>query len=96
MLSFCLPFFFLFRILERPPYSWTTPGKVTWPPHMATMRPRIYVYDLPPYFNTWQGLYSPVIDWAEPIWLTERIHNTPHRTADPNEADFFYIPLFIR
>lgn len=50
----------------------------------------------PLYCGVVQGLYSNFLDWWEPTWMMERIHNTPFRTADPNEADFFYIPLFIR
>ena len=92
---FCAALSFLRRILRRKPYSWAS---LPPPPRGASrgLRPRVYVYDLPGYFNTWQGLHSPVLDWEEPVWFLERLLNSPYRTADPDEADFFYIPLFIR
>lgn len=61
-------------------------------PHSPFLFPFVFLL-FPP---IWQGMYSAALDWAEPIWLTERMHNTPHRTVNPEEADFFYIPLFIR
>lgn len=56
----------------------------------------MYVYDLPAYFNTWQSLHSPGMDWPESVRFLERLLGSAHRTADPEEADFFYLPLLIR
>ena len=63
---------------------------------------RIYVYDLPPRFNIWLAshfreprrwdqsyLYS--ADLKMHRWLLR----SPHRTLDPEEADFFFIPAYL-
>eukprot|EP00798_Chlamydomonas_sp_ICE-L_P022988 gene22988-30176_t len=61
-------------------------------------RPFIYVYDLPPEFNsrllqtrTERGFW-----WTysvEPV-LHEAMLLSEHRTLDPDEADFFYVPVY--
>lgn len=83
-------------MLQRPPYNWAP--SVPWPPLTgAELRPRVYVYELPPHFNAWQGAHSHMhLDFPEQVWLLERMLNTPHRTADPEEADVFYLPLILR
>ncbi|CAI7779050.1 unnamed protein product, partial [Closterium sp. NIES-53] len=57
---------------------------------------RVYVYELPPQFNSWQMQHSPYIDHPEALWFWERLLASRHRTIDPREADFFYVPLLIR
>ncbi|GJP79125.1 hypothetical protein CLOP_g9376 [Closterium sp. NIES-67] len=71
--------------------SWTPPSSSSPP-----LRPLVYVYDLPPYFNTWQFAHTRFIDWREPVFFLERLLRSPHRTADPAQADFFYVPLMLR
>ncbi|GJP42295.1 hypothetical protein CLOM_g1880 [Closterium sp. NIES-68] len=62
----------------------------------AVARLKVYVYELPPHFNTWQMQHSPYIDHPEALWFWERLLASRHRTIDPREADFFYVPLLIR
>ena len=63
---------------------------------------RVYVYDLPPKFNTWLAahfrrpgrwdqsyLYS--LDAKLHRWLL----HSPHRTFDPKEADYFFVPAYL-
>ncbi|CAI5503474.1 unnamed protein product [Closterium sp. Naga37s-1] len=40
--------------------------------------------------------HSPYIDHPEALWFWERLLASRHRTIDPREADFFYVPLLIR
>lgn len=90
------------------------------------LRLKIYVYELPPEFNTWQFLYSGgervEEKWGENVGgnggengrnkvepsredrgkmgeaflFLERLLISPYRTVDPNLADFFFVPLFLR
>ena len=79
--------------------------------------PRIYVYELPPRFNTWLALPRLHADGcgrssssskgrSSPCWwqvtdnmysadtrLLSRLMASPHRTLQPEKADFFYVPL---
>jgi hypothetical protein len=56
----------------------------------AELRPRIYVYTLPPRFNTWHGVHAPQRNLG--VMLHERLLTSRYRTADPEQADFFYVP----
>eukprot|EP00271_Cylindrocystis_brebissonii_P018260 TRINITY_DN5097_c0_g1_i1.p1 TRINITY_DN5097_c0_g1~~TRINITY_DN5097_c0_g1_i1.p1 ORF type:complete len:809 (-),score=113.99 TRINITY_DN5097_c0_g1_i1:232-2547(-) len=85
------------RILERPPFlQWSPQGTSPLVTSPSLLRPRIYVYDLPGYFNTWQFLHSFYLDWQEQVFFLERLLASPYRTANGEEADFFYIPLILR
>ena len=71
--------------------------------------PLIYVYELPAHLNTWismpkivsRGCSTEVDCWwvgKDPVYsidliLLRRLMNSTHRTDDPAEADFFYIPI---
>ena len=57
-------------------------------------RPLIYVYELPPSFNTYYNLR--VQD--RPLWfmIYQRLLSSGVRTADGDAADYYYLPLNIR
>ncbi|CAI6006573.1 unnamed protein product [Closterium sp. NIES-65] len=40
--------------------------------------------------------HSPYIDHPKALWFWERLLASRHRTIDPREADYFYVPLLIR
>lgn len=81
---------------------------------VAKRRPLIFVYDLPPQFNTnylqgrrskWEcapRLYDKLnrttfnTDQAYGLEfsLHESLLSTPHRTTNPSEADFFFVPVY--
>jgi hypothetical protein len=81
-------------ILKRPPFPWSP--SVHFPKSPSPNRPSVYVYELPPWFNTWQFRNGPRLDWPDAMVLTERILASGHRTADMSKADFFFIPLILR
>ncbi|KXZ46236.1 hypothetical protein GPECTOR_45g106 [Gonium pectorale] len=56
--------------------------------------PRIYIYELPPRFTTHKNLDK----FDRPLYahLWKRIISSGHRTLDPQEADFFYVPVDFR
>eukprot|EP00854_Cymbomonas_tetramitiformis_P001555 gene1555-2187_t len=62
-----------------------------------TMRPRVYVYELPPRFTTWVMGWSAGEngDFDRPIGhgILERFLNSRHRTSNPEEADYFVVPV---
>jgi len=55
------------------------------------LRPRIYVYTLPPRLNSWYRTFTPHRDLG--ALLHERLLSSRYRTADPEEADFFFVPI---
>ena len=55
-------------------------------------RPKIYVYDLPPGFNTYQDLVSEERNLGWHLWRS--LIHSPHRTTRAHEADYFFIPVF--
>jgi hypothetical protein len=81
----------------------------------AQLRPRIYVYDLPPRFNVGQlqqrlkrtrcvwryyddgtsneTRWEPNLYGAE-LLTHELLLASPHRTTDPSEADYFFLPVY--
>ena len=63
------------------------------PAEDAVLRPRVYVYTLPPRLNTWYGIsqVSPSRDFG--TLLHERLLSSRYRTANPEEADFFFVPV---
>ena len=66
----------------------------------GTLRPRIYVYDMPPRFTSWLGAMRRG-DWTRDHWygvdviLHQQLLRSPYRTTDPEQADFFFIPLHL-
>ena len=70
------------------------------PARAAAPKPRIYVYDLPPRFTSWLGAFRRG-DWTRDHWygvdviLHKQLLASSHRTHDPEEADFFFIPLHL-
>ena len=63
-------------------------------------RPRIYVYDMPPRFTSWLGAFRRG-DWTRDHWygvdviLHQQLLRSRYRTLDPEDADYFYIPLHL-
>ncbi|KAG2488240.1 hypothetical protein HYH03_013231 [Edaphochlamys debaryana] len=56
--------------------------------------PRIYIYELPARFTTHKDLNKFDRPLFAHIW--KRIVSSGHRTLDPDEADYFYIPVDFR
>lgn len=73
--------------------SGATVPRLAWPTP-STLRPRIYVYDLPPRFNAWWRTVHGQ-RWQRNLGsrLHERLLASRYRTDDPREADFFYVPV---
>jgi len=69
-------------------------GAAVVPPRgsASALRPRIYVYDLPPRFNTWWPIRLG-LERNIGLMLHERLLASRYRTADASEADFFYLPV---
>ena len=63
-------------------------------------RPRIYIYEMPPRFTSWMGTFRKG-DWTHDHWygadviMHHELLKSPHRTLDPEEADFFFIPVYL-
>ncbi|KAJ1618750.1 hypothetical protein T492DRAFT_1151180 [Pavlovales sp. CCMP2436] len=69
------------------------------PDHGVTAK--VYVYELPGRFTTWLAAQSNAHEWTHSWWfydndisLHQRFLASPYRTANPEEADFFFIPLY--
>ena len=78
---------------------------------LGTVSPRIYIYDLPAELSSWLALPRSGIDGHEtdgaPWWqvtdpmysadvrLLTRLLASPHRTLQPDHADYFYVPLML-
>jgi len=56
--------------------------------------PRIYVYELPPEFNSWYD--TRLLDRPTVPFFLERLMSSHHRTADPEDADLFMVPIATR
>lgn len=57
--------------------------------------PRVYIYELPPEMNVKRNMYRldrPALFFT--LW--ERFLTSGHRTPDPEEADYFFIPVSPR
>ena len=59
----------------------------------VALRPRVFVYTLTPRLNTWHGIsqIAPHRDFG--VMLHERLLSSRYRTANPEEADFFFVPV---
>lgn len=60
----------------------------------APGKPKIYIYELSPRFNSHKNLEKFDRPLYAHIW--KRILSSGHRTLDPDEADFFYVPVDFR
>eukprot|EP00195_Chlamydomonas_chlamydogama_P007154 CAMPEP_0202896838 /NCGR_PEP_ID=MMETSP1392-20130828/5751_1 /ASSEMBLY_ACC=CAM_ASM_000868 /TAXON_ID=225041 /ORGANISM="Chlamydomonas chlamydogama, Strain SAG 11-48b" /LENGTH=484 /DNA_ID=CAMNT_0049582321 /DNA_START=368 /DNA_END=1822 /DNA_ORIENTATION=+ len=60
----------------------------------APGKPKIYIYEVPPRFNTWKNIEK--FDRPLYVQLWKRIISSGHRTLDADEADFYYIPVDFR
>ena len=66
---------------------------------------KIYVYDMPAYYNTEQSELNPdcrhdysttwQTKYTLEVYLHEQLLKSPLRTKDPDEANLFYVPLYI-
>jgi len=101
---------------ERPwlkPHVMPVPAALDPPPRSSRKRPLIYVYDLPPEFNSrllqyrvergycmYKGFMpGNKTDWTGWTYSVEGVLHeslllSEHRTLDPEEADFFYVPAY--
>ena len=64
------------------------------------LRPRIYVYEMPPRFTSWLATFRRG-DWTKDHWyggdiiVHKQLLSSPYRTLDPERADFYFIPLYL-
>ncbi|KAL3930110.1 MAG: hypothetical protein SGPRY_001677, partial [Prymnesium sp.] len=66
----------------------------------CSMRPCVYVYDLPARMNvlsrksyaSWRSEGD--FKYRAPMLMLESLLDSPYRTADSREADFFYVPMW--
>lgn len=70
-------------------------------PEGSGVTAKVYVYELPGRFTTWLAAQSHAPEWTHSWWfydndisLHQRFLASPYRTTDPEEADFFFIPLY--
>ncbi|CAI7847402.1 unnamed protein product [Closterium sp. NIES-54] len=84
------------RNLLFPPFRWAHHLFAPSLAHIAASRPLIYVYDLPSPATTWSLRLSSRSPHIEPLLFLERLLNSGHRSAKPDTADLFYVPLFFR
>ena len=89
-------------------------GRGVFEARIGVLRPRIYVYELPPHLSTWLALphVGDAINCGtlggRPCWwqltdpmysadlrLLNRLLTSPHRTLQPEHADYFYVPLML-
>eukprot|EP00897_Mesotaenium_endlicherianum_P001025 jgi/Mesen1/10923/ME000095S10258 len=82
------------KVLPRRPYLWSDAVPAVLPGEHV--RPRLYVYDLPPHMMTWERTQGDALDWQEPLLFFERALNSEYRTVDGDSADFFVLPVVIR
>ncbi|CAI7822343.1 unnamed protein product [Closterium sp. NIES-54] len=81
---------------RRRPFLWTDAVPPPSPMLVSAARPKIFVYELPGYLNTWQGVLGAGRGrWEEYVFL-DALLTSAWRTADPEEADLFYVPLLLR
>ena len=69
----------------------------------CTERPCIYIYELPPRMNVlalkaeydWR-VQTPgkKFDYRMPPMLHDALIQSAHRTTDPSDADYFYVPTW--
>lgn len=57
----------------------------------AELRPRVYVHTLPPALSAWLQQTTPERNLA--MQLHERLLASRYRTADPERADYFFVPV---
>ncbi|GJP62414.1 hypothetical protein CLOP_g19482 [Closterium sp. NIES-67] len=61
------------------------------------VRPRMYIYELPPVFHQWLIHHTApsAFHRPEPLLFLERLLASPYRTANGSEADFYFVPLLL-
>eukprot|EP00962_Isochrysis_galbana_P030044 scaffold9715_cov113-Isochrysis_galbana.AAC.20 len=66
----------------------------------AAGAPRIYVYELPPRFNSWlqagsHGWWQDMDLWGEDVVIHRRALRSAYRVTDPEQADLFLVPIHV-
>lgn len=84
---------FYFRLVPRSHYSWVKALPLF---DARPVTPRVYVYDLPGDFHIHIFGHGFQVERPEQILLFDRLLATPHRTANGEEADYFFAPIFLR
>ena len=62
--------------------------------------PKIYVYELPPRFNSWMhagagGWWQDLDLWGEDVAIHRRMLRSSYRVTNPEEADYFLVPVWV-
>ena len=78
---------------------------VALPPRIGAQKgdpraPRVYIYDLPPQYNSWMhagegGWWQDFDLWGEDVIIHRRALVSSHRVDDPEQADYFLVPVWI-
>ena len=66
----------------------------------AAGAPRVYVYELPPMFNSWlqagsHGWWQDMDLWGEDVVIHRRMLRSTYRVTDPEKADWFLVPIHV-
>ena len=64
-----------------------------------SMAPKLYVYELPPRFNSWMhagevGWWQDMDLWGEDVVIHRRALRSTYRVLDPEQADYFLVPVW--
>ena len=62
--------------------------------------PKVYIYDLPPRFNSWMhagesGWWQDFDLWGEDVIIHRRALRSVYRVTDPEQADYFLVPVWV-
>jgi len=62
--------------------------------------PRVYVYELPPRYNSWMhagehGWWQDFDLWGEDVIIHRRMLVSKYRVTDPELADYFFVPIWV-
>jgi hypothetical protein len=62
--------------------------------------PKVYIYELPPRFNSWMhagdgGWWQDFDLWGEDVIIHRRALRSLYRVTDPEAADFFLVPVWV-
>jgi len=66
----------------------------------AAGAPRVYIYELPPMFNSWlqagsHGWWQDMDLWGEDVVIHRRALRSLYRVTDPEQADLFLVPIHV-
>ncbi|KAL1527668.1 hypothetical protein AB1Y20_009054 [Prymnesium parvum] len=65
-----------------------------------SLAPKLYIYELPPQYNSWMhagsgGWWQDLDLWGEDVIIHRRALRSIYRVTDPAKADFFLVPIWV-